>query len=373
MLELGLIVYSLIVWLVFIKFELVAWSTTNKVIVFTIPVVAIVIIVLVMNIMMPTSNDVRVYNKTIPVKSNIRGRIQSVNVKPLQNVVVGDTLFVIEQTPYKAAVETLKASIQKAMASVEGKDQEMKALYQQARAVQARLNLAQKRKEQYQSLVDYGAGNKFDLEEATAQVENLQAELAQIRAKASSISVNIKAEYKGEQVSVAELLAKLERANWDLEQTVVRSTINARVINLQIRPGTMALPITAVMTLVESKQDIVASFDQNELHRVETGDEVELTFITKPGHVVHAKVENVIWASSRGQLVASGLIPKIDQDMQKPGKYLVKFSIPSEEHIPMGANGMAAIYTSSTEPFYIIRKVMVRISAKFNYLILKAH
>ncbi|AZQ63617.1 HlyD family secretion protein [Flammeovirga pectinis] len=373
MLELGLIVYSLAVWLVFIKYELITWSTTNKIIVFTIPVVAIVIIVLLMNIFMPTSNDVRVFNKTVQIKTNVRGRIQDIRVEPLEKVSVGDTLFIIEQKPFIAQLEGIKASIEKAAASIKGQSKELDALLQQRKVAQTQLDLALKRKQQFKDLVDYGAGNKFDLENAESTVEQLRAELARLNAKAASLLIGIEAEYDGNQVSVAELMAKAEKAKWELEQTIVRAPIDGTIINLQVRPGTMALPVMAVMTIVEDRQDIVASFDQNELHRIEKGDEVEITFITKPGHIVHGVVDNVIWASSRGQLLPSGIIPKIDQEMQKPGKYIVKFKMNSETPIPMGANGMVAVYTSSTEPLYIVRKVMVRISAKFNYLILKAH
>ncbi|OHX67678.1 HlyD family secretion protein [Flammeovirga pacifica] len=372
MVDLILIVYCLIVWLVFIKFKLIAWNTTSKLIVFIIPVVGITALVLAMNIYMPSSDDVRVYNKSVQVKSNVRGRVEKIFVQENSSILKGDTLFLIEQKPFLAQIEGLEASIEKARATVSVQYKNVDAVRANRKAVEAQLDLQRTRERQFQELVDANAGNRFDLEQAQNNVKQLEAQLMQLKAQEASILATIKAEYKGEQVSVAELTAKLEKAEWDLEQTVVKSPIDATVVNLQLRPGAMALPLTDLMTLVEGKQNIIASFDQNELHKMKEGDEVDLAFVTRPGEIINGKIESIVWASSRGQLLPSGKIPTMDQNIQKQGKYFVKFSS-EENNIPMGANGSVAVYTSQTQPFYIIRKVMIRLSSKFNYLILKAH
>ncbi|WP_281613287.1 HlyD family secretion protein [Flammeovirga sp. SubArs3] len=373
MVDLILIVYCLIVWLVFIKFKLLAWNTTSKIIVFIIPVVGISALVLAMNVYMPSSDDVRVYNKTVQVKSNVRGRVQDVLVQENSRVNKGDTLFVIEQAPFISQIEGLKASIEKAKAAVSVQYKNVDAVRANRKAVEAQLELQRKREQQFQELVDANAGNRFDLEQAQNNVKQLEAQLMQLRAQEASILATIKAEYNGEQVSVAELVAKLEKAEWDLDQTVIKASIDGTVVNLQLRPGAMALPLTDLMTLVEGRQNIIASFDQNELHKMAEGNEVDLTFATRPGEIIPGKIESIVWASSRGQLLPTGKLPTADQGIQKQGKYLVKFSTEEDYNIPMGANGSVAVYTSTTEPFYIIRKVMIRLSAKFNYLILKAH
>jgi hypothetical protein len=53
-------IYSLVVWLVFIKFKLLPWTTPWKVAVFIFPVVAMAAMLLLLNIFAPTSTDVRV-------------------------------------------------------------------------------------------------------------------------------------------------------------------------------------------------------------------------------------------------------------------------------------------------------------------------
>ena len=38
-----------------------------------------------------------------------------------------------------------------------------------------------------------------------------------------------------------------------------------------------------------------------------------------------------------------------------------------------GAGGIGAVYTDSGEPIHILRKILIRVSAKLDWLILKLH
>ncbi len=62
------------------------------------------------------------------------------------------------------------------------------------------------------------------------------------------------------------------------------------VINLQLRPGQMAtaLGLLPVMTFVENEFQVLALFDQNELHQVVPGDEAEIALNTMPGRIIKA-------------------------------------------------------------------------------------
>ena len=55
-----LAIYSLIVWLIFFKFKLLAWTMTAAVIVVTIPILSLAGLILLLNVYAPSSSDVRV-------------------------------------------------------------------------------------------------------------------------------------------------------------------------------------------------------------------------------------------------------------------------------------------------------------------------
>ncbi|GJM63820.1 HlyD family secretion protein [Persicobacter diffluens] len=373
MIDLFLIIYGLLIWLVFVKFKLLPFNTTAKVIIFAIPVVLIAIVMLVMNVVAPSSEDVRVYNKTVPLKTMVRGRLENVMVEEYAQVHKGDTLFTIQQDPFIARVAGLKASIAKAEASLKSQKQNLQGIHANKRAVKAQLDLARTRREQFNDLVNHGAGNRFDLEQAENNIKTLEAQWAQLLAQESALLINLNAEHEGKQVTLAELYAQLDKAQFDLDQTIVTAPIDGTIANVQVRPGQMALPLQDLMTIIDDYQSVVATFNQNELHQMAVGNEAELTFVSQPGKIVPAEISSIVWASSRGQLLPSGVLPPADQAPQAQGKYIVRFKIMDDSQVAMGANGAVAVYTNDMMPFYIIRKVMIRLSAKLNYLILKAH
>jgi hypothetical protein len=59
-----------------------------------------------------------------------------------------------------------------------------------------------------------------------------------------------------------------------------------------------------------------------------------------------------------------------------PGRFPVKLTIAEKDRdlfLPAGALGNGAIYTEHGEMVHIIRKVILRVGAKLDYLILKLH
>src|SRR5512134_2209684 len=103
--------YSLVVWLVFIKFKLLPWTTPWKVTVAIIPVVGLTALILLLNIGAPSSADVRVIKYVVPMVSQVKGRVIDVpaeNNKPMKK---GDVLFRIDPTPYEIEVRSIEAQI----------------------------------------------------------------------------------------------------------------------------------------------------------------------------------------------------------------------------------------------------------------------
>ena len=150
------------------------------------------------------------------------------------------------------------------------------------------------------------------------------------------------------------------------------------MVNLALRVGgfVAALPVAPVMTLVEADGHVIALFNQNELHQVESGNEVEFTLDTLPGKVIKGQVDSIIWAQGQGQIAPSGMVPVTGFAVQTPGRYAVKFDIAERDRkifLAAGAAGQAAIYTDHMAGIHILRKVLIRVSSYMNYLVLKLH
>src|SRR5260221_6814086 len=175
-------IYSFFVWLIFIKKKWLPWNTATQVTVVIIPVVGLAALILLLNIFAPSSSDLRVYKYTVPIVSQVRGRVVEVPVEEGHRLVhKGDVLFRIDPTPYELEVKTLEAQL----VGMKGSQRELveqadaaRAKIQEsesrAREVEARLELTRKRITQYRELVAAGAGNRFDPEQGRTRAPQPQ-------------------------------------------------------------------------------------------------------------------------------------------------------------------------------------------------------
>jgi len=400
-------IYSVFVWLIFIKFKWLPWNIYSQVTVVVIPIVALTALILALNVFAPSSADLRVFRYTVPIVSQVRGRVIDVPIEEGNRPVKkGDVLFRIDPTPYQQQVNTLRAQLANAIAGQKEVEEQLKgaeAKIAEARGgiaqaaarigeVNAKLALAEKRVAQYRELVTTGAGTRFDLEQAEASLAELTGQLeaarsaeAQARgaegqavAGRGQVLQKLGAKSGGEYAQVAQIRAQLENAEWELDQTTTRSPCDCYVVNLQLRPGgfVAALPVAPVMTLVETTGSVVALYAQNELQKVEPGNEAEFALQTLPGRIIKGKVDSVIWASGAGQITPSGTIPMTGVLTAPAQRFAVKFDVAERDKdvfLAAGAAGACAIYTEHGEPIHILRKVIMRVGSYLNYLVLKLH
>jgi multidrug resistance efflux pump len=400
-------IYAFFVWLIFIKLKWLPWNITSQVIVAVIPIVAMTMMILTLNVVAPSSARLRVYKYTVPIVSQVRGRVLEVPIEEGNRLVKkGDVLFRIDPTPYQLEVNSLNAQLASAQASqrelgesqkgASAKIVESRAAIAQAAAkigeATARADLARKRVAQNRELAATGAGNRFDLEQAEtnfieaerqleaarSQADQARAAEAQAVASSQQVGQKLSAQVDGQFAQVAQIAAQLDTARWNLDQTVTRSPCDCYVINLQLRPGgfVAGLPLNPVMSLVEADGQVVAFYAQNELTKVQPGDEAEFSLQTYPGRIVKGKVDSIVWAMGQGQLPPSGTIPLSSIANQPPGQFAVKFDLADRDRalfLAAGAVGDAAIYTQHLEILHVVRKVILRVGSYMNYLILKLH
>ena len=194
----------------------------------------------------------------------------------------------------------------------------------------------------------------------------LQQEQAQIA---------LESEIGGENTQVAQLLAELRKAEFNLEQTVVRAPTDGYVTQLALRPGVMAvpLPLAPAMTFVHT-EDITytAAFRQNSLQRLKPGFEAEFMFRAIPGKVFRGEVIDVIPAIGESQIQARGALLGTDA-LRTSGRVFAKLKITDDlsgYHLPMGTAVEVAVYSDSFTHVSVMRKVLIRMKSWQNYLYL---
>jgi multidrug resistance efflux pump len=401
-----LAIYAAIVWFIFIKMKWLPWNIGTQVTVVVIPIVGLTALILLLNVVAPSSADVRVIKYVVNVVPQVRGRVIEVPVEPNRLVKKGEVLFRIDPTPYELTVRSLEAKLANTVASSKeldeqiagavGKVSEARGAIQQADArmpeLQSKLDLARLRVGQNRELVATGAGDRFALERAQTDVKELEAQLdaarsvavqaraAETQAMASERQLRQRnaGKFDNEYAPVAQIRAELENAKWELSQTTVFAPTSGYATNVQLRPGsfTAAFPITPAMTFVEETYQVVALYHQNELQVVEPGNEAEFTLNAYPGRIIKASVDSIVWAQGQGQVPNSTQLPMTGYGPMPPGRFPVKLTVAEKDaglFLPAGAVGDGAIYTDHVAAIHIIRKVILRVGAKLNALILKLH
>ena len=410
-------IYSFFVWLIFIKLKWLPWTTPWKVGVAIFPIVMIAALLLLLNIVAPTTSDVRVVKYVVPIVSQVRGRVIEVPVENNRPVKKGDVLFRIDPTPFQNEVASLEARLlsdqarsnadreklgemQARLADAVASEPQLKEQLNQASgqvaALTASLELARKRVAQNTELVAAGAGSRFDLEQAETNVRELTAQMGAARAAEQEVREKLLGRFKGDLATVAQVKAQiaaaqaqlkvsesaadttraqLDNARWELLQTTVLAPGNGTMVNVMLRPGyfVAGMPFNEVMTFVDDEFQIFALYGQNELHQVEPGNEAEITLDTYPGRVIKAHVDSIMWAQGQGQIEASGDLPRT-VFTPPPGRFPVKLLVADRDRalfMAAGARGSAALYTEHLSMVHIIRKVLLRVASYLDYVIIK--
>lgn len=386
-------IYSFFVWLIFFKFKWLPWNIVSQVIVITIPIVGLTAIILLLNIVAPSSHDIRVVNYVVPINPPVRGLVTEVPVEPNRPVKKGDVLFKIDPAPFEIAVQNYEAQIAQlrvqlltAEANSRNMEEQLKIAGGQKATIQSRLDLARLRIEQFKELAESGAGNRFDYEQALADVQDFEGQLASVVATESQAREKLAAKTEdGDQDEIANVKAQIARAEaqladaqWELSQTTYYAPANGTVVALTLRPGAMAvpLPMAPAMNFIEDEQWILAIYHQNEVRKIKPGQEAEVAFKMYPGRVVKCKVDSIMWATAQGQLPVGSMNPTGGVAPVPPNCLAVRLLVDGRDKdifLAAGAHGAGAVFTDSGHMLHILRKVLVRVSAKLDWLILKLH
>jgi len=182
-------IYSFFAWLIFFKFKWLPWNIISQVITITLPIIGLTVLILTLNVVAPSSADVRVINYVVSVNPRVAGLVTEVPIVPNRPIKKGEVLFKIDPTPYELDVKNysaqlaqLRAQLVTAQANTRNLQGQLKAAIGSTQGVASKLELARLRVKQFRELSESGAGNAFDLEQAQADVANVDQVIAAVEA-----------------------------------------------------------------------------------------------------------------------------------------------------------------------------------------------
>ena len=431
MVELIVGTYGLVCWLLFKKFKVIPVTTYTVVTAFLGGGVILLLLYIFLSVFHPVSHDGRMYAPVIQIIPNVRGTVIEVPIEANQPLKKGDVLFRIDPQPYQIEVDRLRAllaskntkfaQLSEQLAAAEAATKEAKANqlvaesqfdrqarenYEQATArvsqVDKQLDLANQNLKRIEPLVAKLVATQEDLDRAKTRVLSLQEErnqasagarvaeeklktgspsleavrqdIARLEAAEREIRLQVKAESDGVNPEVREVQAQLEKARWDLEQTVVRAPSDGYVPQVTVRPGQMVvqIPFKAVMVFVATEQQVlIATFAQKAISDIKPGMDAEVTFEAYPGKSFKVKVKRVFTIVPEGEILASGQLLEATSKKDE-GRIPVSFEYGEDIaalKLPAGTGASVAVYTDRVHALSIVRKIILRMKSWEHFVI----
>lgn len=366
------ILYLLCVYLIFHKFKLLPWNAVSKTISLVLGVIILSGFLVGLQGVTPSSTQAVITGHVTEIAPQVSGRVVEVPVEPNVELDPGTVLYRIDPLPYQYRVDQLKAQLADTEAAVAQLKESYDAARAQTAATRAQLELTTLRLGQQQQLVAVGAGSRFELEQYESQEEQLTSQLEANKANEQAAYVALTSSVGDTQSRVAGVLAQLESAQYDLENTEVKAPGPGLVTILVLRPGMQASPSRSIATFVYTDRIFISGlFAQKALRAVKVGDTVKVSFPAVPGRLFEAEVARIGSAVGEGQFVASGQLAKTSEQ-RTTRVYPVLVSIPEEfppELRKVGLSASATIYTEKAGVVGIVATILQWVETSLDLVI----
>ena len=239
-----------------------------------------------------STDNAAVKQDIVSVSAQVNGPIVEVRVKNGDHVKRGDVLYRIDPDTYRVALEQAQAQL--AAAKLQTTQLRTQAVGTGADITGAQANLEIKRNAlgRQQALLKRGFTTRADYEDALNEVRAAETALADARARAANAHAAIA---PGEQPSIAQAQAAVDKAQLDLSRTEVRAPMDGTIANAdRLQVGQMAVQGLGMLSLVHSTQAWVeANFKEKDVGTMLPGQRAKIEIDAYPGEDFVGHIQSV--------------------------------------------------------------------------------
>jgi multidrug resistance efflux pump len=364
------LLYIGLVWLVFFRLKLLPWNWPWRIVSVILGVVILLVFVALLNTLTP-SGRIAVIGRVVEVTPNVAGQVTEIDVQPNTLVNAGAILFQIERAPYEYKVKQLQAALAEARQKVEQLKSNVDLAAADANAVASQLSYAGKRRDALGKLAQTSATSKLSADEASAQAEMFTAQLAAARAREANAKLALGSEIDGENTTVAQFVAQLDNAKWELDQTTIRAPADGYVSTMALAVGARAVPLRSAMSFILANDiTLVGVFSQNGFRSVKPGAAVKLVFANEPGHTYSSTIGGIAQGVGQGQIAVSGILARAES-IGTSVDYPALINVPADmdrNMLRLGMVGTATVISDDAGPIGILANILLWVTAYALYL-----
>jgi multidrug resistance efflux pump len=273
----------------------------------------------------PSTSNVTLFFRTVPVVPEINGRVAEVYVGVSGPITQGAPIFRLDSSKQEATVEGLRHKIaeidaetsvaQADLRKAEGQIQEALSAHQQTLDELETKRELQRRDpgnvpaREIERLEVRAEGQLGAIESATAAKEAIEVRIANV----------LPAQKAGAEADLAEAQA-------DLKKTVIRAGVSGRVEQFTLRVGDVVNPLMRPAGVLipdgAGQRSLQAGFDQIEAQIMKVGMIAEVTCVSKPWTIIPMVVTSVQDYIAAGQFRGGEQLVDVQQ-VSRPGTLLV--------------------------------------------------
>jgi multidrug resistance efflux pump len=364
------LLYIAFVWLVFFRLKILPWNWPWRIIAALVGIGILAVFVALLNYLTPSGRIV-VVGRVVEVTPNVAGQVTAIDVEPNVLMKAGAILFHIERAPYEFKVKQLQAALAEARQKVEQLKSNVELAAADLKAVTAQLTLAARRRDDIAKLAARDATSQFRLQDATTQAELLAAQQQAAQAREKNAELAVGSEIEGENTTVAQLVAQLDNAQWELEQTAVSAPTDGYVTAMTLTVGARVLPARSVLSFISADNlFLVGVFSQNGFQSVKPGATVKLAFANTPGHIYNSTIGNILRGIGQGQIALSGILAR-SESIGTSVDYPALINVPEgidRKTLYLGMVGTATVISEHAGPIGLLANILLWVKAYALYL-----
>jgi membrane fusion protein (multidrug efflux system) len=239
-----------------------------------------------------STDDAQIKQDIVAVSAQVNGPVQQVFVRNGSEVKRGDLLFRIDPQPYQVALEQAEAQLAAARLQTTQLRTQAAGTGGDITGSQANLAIKQNALARQEALLNKGFTTRADYEDALNEVKKAEQDLADAKARAANAHAALA---PGEQPSIAQAQAAVDKAKLDLSRTEVRAPMDGTVENADnLQVGQMAVTGLGVLSLVHSRTAWVqANFKEKDVGRMVPGQRATIEVDAYSGKKFAARVQSV--------------------------------------------------------------------------------
>ena len=239
-----------------------------------------------------STDNAQVKQDIVSVSAQVNGPIVDVLVKNGDHVKRGQLLYRIDPAPYRVALEQAEAQL--AAAHLQTTQLRTQAAGTGADITGSAADLEIKRRtlSRQSALLKDGFTTRVRYDEAMADVREAETALADAQARAANAHSAIA---PGEQPSIAQAQAAVDKALLDLSRTEVRAPMDGQIANADnLQVGQMAVVGVGMLSLVhDANAWVEANFKEKDVGNMVPGQKARIEIDAYPGVDFPAHVQSV--------------------------------------------------------------------------------